>query len=193
MQVDALLFRAGKARTTLHRGWPDREGREPMGQGWPAVAGALSAGRSRSSVVLGPLQCLAGELHSVPRRRDVRACEAVPGVRREARSGAPVHRAAGSAGETNLGTTSVAAPKASSSSTAIYSLTARPVASGGSPFSPSIPFCRFASALIRLASIAKASPPTRPSAMQRCRTVSKTRRRRSLSRKRPCRFFEKVE
>ena len=96
-------------------------------------------------------------------------------------------------GETNLGTTSVAAPKASSSSTAIYSLTARPVASGGSPFSPSIPFCRLASALIRLASIAKASPPTSPSRMQRCRTVSKTRRSRSLSRKRPCRFFEKVE
>ena len=30
--------------------------------------------------------CLASELHSVPRRRDVRACEAVPGVCREARS-----------------------------------------------------------------------------------------------------------
>jgi hypothetical protein len=45
---------------------------------------------------------------------------------------APVHRAAGSAGETNLGTTSVAAPKASSSSTAIYSLTARPVRTVGS-------------------------------------------------------------
>ena len=82
-----------------------------------------------------------------------------------------------------MGTTSVAAPKASSSSTAIYSLTARPAASGGSPFSPSIPFCRLASALIRLASIAKASPPTSPSRMQRCRTVSKTRRSRSLSRK----------
>ena len=39
-----------------------------------------------------------------------------------------------------MGTTSVAAPKASSSSTAIYSLTARPVASGGNPFSPSMPF-----------------------------------------------------
>ena len=50
-----------------------------------------------------------------------------------------VHRAAGLAGETNLGTTSVAAPKASSSSTAIYSLTARPAASAGSPVSPSIP------------------------------------------------------
>ena len=39
----------------------------------------------------------------------------------------------------------------------------------------------------------KAFAATRPSSMQRCRTVSKTRRRRSLSRKRPCRFFEKVE
>src|SRR3979490_1576768 len=85
---------------------------------------------------------------------------------------APVHRAAGSAGETNLGTTSVAAPKAASSSTARYSSTARPVASGDSPFSPSIPFCRFASALIRLASTATASPPTSPSRTQRPRTVS---------------------
>jgi hypothetical protein len=34
-------------------------------------------------------------------------------------------------------------------------LTARPVASAGSPFAPSMPFCRLASALIRLASTAK--------------------------------------
>jgi hypothetical protein len=38
-------------------------------------------------------------------------------------------------------------------------------ACGGSPFSPSTPFCRLASALIRLASTAKPSPPTRPSSM----------------------------
>ena len=50
-----------------------------------------------------------------------------------------------------------------------------------------MPFCRFASALIKLASTAKASPPTSPSRMQRRRTVSNTRRSRSLSRNRPCR------
>ena len=44
------------------------------------------------------------------------------------------------------------------------------MASGGSPFSPSIPFCRFASALIKLASTAKPSPPTKPSLMQRRNT-----------------------
>src|SRR5262249_16322746 len=44
----------------------------------------------------------------------------------------------------NLGVTSVAAPKAASSSTARYSWTARPAACGGRAFSPSIPFCRLA-------------------------------------------------
>ncbi len=39
----------------------------------------------------------------------------------------------------------------------------------------------------------KPSPPTRPSWMQRARTVSNRRRRRSLSRNRPWRFFENVE
>src|SRR5947209_17580075 len=37
------------------------------------------------------------------------------------------------------------------------------------------------------------SPPTSPSAMQRFTVVSNSRRNRSLSRKRPCRFFAKVE
>jgi peptide/nickel transport system substrate-binding protein len=49
------------------------------------------------------------------------------------------------------------------------------------------------SALIKLASAAKRSPPTSPSAMQRRTVVSNSLRRRSQSRKRPCRFFEKVE
>jgi Protein of unknown function (DUF3750) len=40
---------------------------------------------------------------------------------------------------------------------------------------------------------AKPSPPTSPSAMQRFSTLSNRRRNRSLSRKRPCRFFENVE
>src|SRR6202007_814080 len=64
---------------------------------------------------------------------------------------------------------------------------------GGSRFSPSIPFCRLASALIRLASTANPSPPTRRSLMQRRNTLSNTRRKRSLCRKRPCLFLENVE
>jgi hypothetical protein len=44
-----------------------------------------------------------------------------------------------------------------------------------------------------LASTAKPSPPTRPSAIQRPTTVSNSCRRRSASRKRPWRVLEKVE
>ena len=40
----------------------------------------------------------------------------------------------------------------------LSTMQARPAASGGSPLSPSIPFCRLASALIRLASTAKPFP-----------------------------------
>ena len=40
---------AGAAGASLHRGWADREGSAPMGQGGTAVAGALGAGRSRTS------------------------------------------------------------------------------------------------------------------------------------------------
>jgi hypothetical protein len=50
-----------------------------------------------------------------------------------------------------------------------------------------------ASATIMLASTAKAAPPTMPSFMQRATTVSNSLRNRSLSRKRPWRFFENVE
>jgi len=52
---------------------------------------------------------------------------------------------------------------------------------------------RLASALITLASMAKPSPPTSPSFMQRRSTDSNRWRKASLWRKRPCRFFEKVE
>ena len=52
---------------------------------------------------------------------------------------------------------------------------------------------RLASALMTLASMAKPSPRTRPSVMQRRSTLSNTWRNASLSRKRPCRFLEKVE
>src|SRR5437870_10364387 len=93
----------------------------------------------------------------------------------------------------NFGVTSLAAPNAASSRTARYSSTARPAAAGGRPAAPSTRFRSLASAWIRLASTANPSPPTRPSWMQRCRTVSNSRRSRSLSRKRPCRFFERVE
>ena len=54
-------------------------------------------------------------------------------------------------------------------------------------------FCRLASALMMLASTAKPSPLTRPAAMQRRSTSLNNQRNRSLSRKRPWRFFEKVE
>lgn len=58
---------------------------------------------------------------------------------------------------------------------------------------PSAERCVFASALMRLASTAGPSLPTRPSSMQRRTVVSNNSRSRSLSRKRPCRFLEKVE
>jgi len=44
-----------------------------------------------------------------------------------------------------------------------------------------------------LASTANASPPTSLPFMQRATTVSNSLRKISLSRKRPCRFLEKVE
>ncbi len=62
----------------------------------------------------------------------------------------------------NFGVTSVAAPKTALSSTAMYSSIARLDMSGARPCDPSTPRCRLASALIKLASTAKASPPTRP-------------------------------
>src|SRR5207248_1437807 len=80
----------------------------------------------------------------------------------------------------NLGMTSLAAPNAASSRTARYSSTARPAASRGRPAAPSRRARSLASAWIRLASTANPSPPTRPSAMQRCSTVSNNRRSRSL-------------
>src|SRR5580700_8310473 len=67
----------------------------------------------------------------------------------------------------NFGTTDVAAPNAASSSTARYSRTAWFAASGTCHSLPGTLRCRLASALIMLASTAKPSPPTSPSAMQR--------------------------
>ena len=110
---------------------------------------------------------------------------------------APVHCAAGSDREVNFGSTGLAAPKAASSSTARYSRTARGACAGSiaaeSDSPRGVERCLFASAWIRLASTAKRSPPASPSAMQRRTVASNTWRSRSLSRKRPCRFFEKVE
>src|SRR3954471_23609833 len=94
-------------------------------------------------------------------------------------------RAAGSTGAKYFGVTGVAAPKAESSSTAKYSRTARRDRTGSNPSAPRTPLWRLASALIRLASTAKPSPPTNPSAMQRRTMVSNTCRNRSLSRNRP--------
>ncbi len=53
--------------------------------------------------------------------------------------------------------------------------------------------CLLASAAIRLASMANPSAPTSPSAMQRSTTASNRWRKTLLSRKRPCRFLEKIE
>ena len=93
-------------------------------------------------------------------------------------------------------TTSVAAPKASSSSTAIYSLTARPVASGGSPFSPSLPFRRLASRLDQTGIDRKGFAMARPDP-QRCSAAGPSQRRIAgeiaHGGNGPCRFLEKVE
>jgi|GEM_PF-4527674 hypothetical protein len=63
----------------------------------------------------------------------------------------------------------------------------------GSHSSFGVEFCLFASASIRLASMAMRCPLTRPSSMQRATVVSNKCRSSSLSRNRPCRFLEKVE
>ena len=52
---------------------------------------ARRASRRPAAVVLGPLRLLGRELCSVQRRRDARACGAVPGARREARGDSPAH------------------------------------------------------------------------------------------------------
>ena len=102
----------------------------------------------------------------------------------------------GSAGETNFGTVSLAAPHAALSRVSRYSRTARRLAARLRQFVCSAletDLCLLASAAIRLASTANPSPPTNFSSIQRSTTVSKTCRNASLSRNRPCRFFEKVE
>jgi hypothetical protein len=105
---------------------------------------------------------------------------------------AAVHRAAGSTGAKYFGVTGVAAPKAASSNAPRYSRTARRDRTGSSASTPCTPLWRFASALIRLASTAKPSPPTNPSAMQRRTTVSNTCRSTLLSRKPTIRFGSAV-
>lgn len=84
---------------------------------------------------------------------------------------AQVQRAAGSAGEMNLGTISDRSPKGRIVQDRYMLFAARLAVREGSPLSPSTPFCRFASALIRLASTAKPSPPTSPLSMQRRKMV----------------------
>src|SRR5207248_9091249 len=80
----------------------------------------------------------------------------------------------GSDGDTNFGVTSLAAPNAASSSVARYSLVARLTACASSALLHCVPGmdrCLLASAIIRLASTAKPSPPTRPAAMQCANTT----------------------
>jgi hypothetical protein len=97
--------------------------------------------------------------------------------------------AAGSVGEITFGSTGVAPPKAASSKTDRYSATAQ-LEVGTRSLTLATLRRRCASAMIILASTAKASPPTPPSFMQRATTVSNSLRRRSLSRNRPRRFLE---
>ena len=81
---------------------------------------------------------------------------------------APVHWAAGSDLDTNFGFTSLAAPHAASSSVSRYSRTEQRVLAIASQSTSSLPSaerCLFASALIRLASVAK--PRLQP-APRRC-------------------------
>src|SRR6478672_10777876 len=90
---------------------------------------------------------------------------------------APVHCAAGSDGETNLGTTSLAAPHAVSSRVAKYSFTARLDLAGSRSLRQSPPAmerCLLASAWIRLASTAKPSPPNKSAATHASTTRSNT-------------------
>ena len=60
---------AGTTGAPLHRGWADRESREPMGQGGTAVAGPLGIGRGRGAANprLGPDRDLASD---TPLRRE---------------------------------------------------------------------------------------------------------------------------
>src|SRR5262249_31388317 len=113
---------------------------------------------------------------------------------RAAHRASPLRR--GSDGDTNFGLTSVAAPKAASSSVARYSLTARLAAAGSRSVLHSLPGterCLLASATIRLASTANPSAPTRSAAIQASTTRSNTRRRMSLSRNRSLRARVKAE
>jgi hypothetical protein len=128
-----------------------------------------------------------------PLRREVRQAIALAGRQRQQRGDEPDLLGGGARSSEQRFELAEPRPGFVSSSTARYSSTARPAASGGTPPGPSTRLRSLASAWIKLASTAKPSPPTKPSAMQRCYTLSNRRRSRSLSRKRPWRFFEKVE
>ena len=96
----------------------------------------------------------------------------------------------------NFGVTGEAAPNAASSSVARYSRAVRTALSlsllSGFQSLLGTDRCLLASAAIKLASTAKASPPTIPSFMQRGTTVSNSLRSRDRSpRKRPWRFLGK--
>ena len=85
---------------------------------------------------------------------------------------------------------------AAASSAARYSRTARDASSAfghAIGWSPGTRFILSTSALIRLASIENASPPTSPAAMHIATTPSNTRRKASLSRKRSCRARQNTE
>jgi hypothetical protein len=96
----------------------------------------------------------------------------------------------------NFGITGDAAPNAASSKVAKYSCSAQVAVSLiSSGFHPRFGTdrCLLALAATKLAQTANPSALTKPSAIQRCTTLWKRRRRVSLSRKRPYLFFENVE
>ena len=96
----------------------------------------------------------------------------------------------------NFGVTVEAAPNAASSKVAKYSCAtwvAVSLSSSGFHSRFGTDRCLLSLAAIRLAQTANPSALTKPSATQRCTTLSKRRLSVSLSRKRPYLFFENVE
>ena len=76
------------------KGYAAPETKAAVGAGTSADRTSRSARRASrrpAAVVLGPLRLLGRELCGVQRRRDARACGAVPGARREARGDGPAH------------------------------------------------------------------------------------------------------
>src|SRR5690349_6290985 len=174
-------------------GTVSRVAREPFGLEGEALLGAFDHGLDRANFGLADgARCL--DVHD---DAELHVNQIIVGISKERRPAhGPVHWAAGSDGETNLGATSLAAPNAASSSVARYSLVARLTASASSSLfhrGPGVDRCLLASASIGPASTAKPSPPTRPAPMHAPTTRSNTLRKMPLSRNRSLRARENAE